>query len=70
MKFIVFFLLLNLSNVFAQEAIVVSAKKPEKKIIADNLELPAKVLANEEVKITTVVPEKIEGFFFWFHFYF
>ena len=64
MKFIVFFLLFNLSNVFAQEAIVVSAKKPEKKIIADNLELPAKVLANEEVKITTVVSEKIEGFFF------
>ncbi len=64
MRLIIFFIFFNISSILAQEAIVVGAKKPEKKIIADNLELPAKILANEEVKITTVVSEKIEKFFF------
>ena len=39
------------------------AQPPEKKITNDILKLPAKILANEKVQITTVVSEKIKKLF-------
>tara|TARA_B100000287_G_scaffold434666_1_gene499802 strand:+ start:5340 stop:6332 length:993 start_codon:yes stop_codon:yes gene_type:complete len=44
----------------SQQIITVVAKKPTTKIISDSLELPAVLLANEKVQITTVVSEKIK----------
>ena len=46
----------------SQQLITVGAKKPLIKTISDTLELPALLLANETVQITTVVSEKIKKF--------
>ena len=62
-----FFFLLFLffkSYSFAQQIINVVAYPPEVKVVADTLKLPAKILANEKVEITTVVSEKIKKIFF------
>ena len=48
----------------AENHIVVSAQKPELEKMSDILELPASVLANESVKITSVVSEKINKILF------
>ena len=48
----------------AQNQIVVSAQEPEIQQISDVLELPGSVLANESVKITSVVSEKINRILF------
>ncbi len=60
--FLVFFLFNN--NSFSQEIITVVAQPPEKKITNDILEIPAKILANEKVQITTVVSDKIKKIVF------
>ncbi len=52
------------SNSNAQQIITIVAQPPEVKIIADTLKLPAKILANEKVEITTVVSEKIKKIIF------
>ena len=62
-----FFFLLFLffkSYSFAQQIINVVAYPPEVKVVADTLKLPAKILANEKVEITTVVSEKIKKIVF------
>ncbi|MAZ46333.1 MAG: hypothetical protein CMM98_01990 [Rickettsiales bacterium] len=60
--FLLFFFLK--SNSFAQQVITVVAQPPEIKVINDNLKLPAKILANEKVELTTVVSEKIKKIIF------
>ena len=60
--FLIFFLFYNDS--FSQQIITVVAQPPEKKITNDILKLPAKILANEKVQITTVVSEKIKKIVF------
>ena len=55
--FLIFFLLY--SDSFSQQIITVVAQPPEK-ITNDILKLPAKILANEKVQITSVVSEKIK----------
>ena len=52
------------NNAFAQNQVVVGAKKPSVEQISDILELPGSVLANESVKITSVVSEKIDKILF------
>ena len=52
------------NNAFAQNQVVVGAKKPNVEQISDILELPGSVLANESVKITSVVSEKIDKILF------
>ena len=47
-------------QIYAQTPIVVGAQKPESREISDIIELPGTVLANESVKITSVVSEKIK----------
>ena len=56
--FLIFFLFYTDSS--SQQIITVVAEPPEKKITNDILKLPAKILANEKVLITTVVSEKIK----------
>ena len=56
--FLIFFLFYTDSS--SQQIITVVAQPPEKKITNDILKLPAKILANEKVLITTVVSEKIK----------
>ena len=60
--FLIFFLFY--SDSFSQQIITVVAQTPEKKITNDILKLPAKILANEKVQITTVVSEKIKKIVF------
>ena len=48
----------------AQNQIVVGAQEPKLEQISDTLELPGSVLANESVKITSVVSEKIDRILF------
>ena len=60
--FLVFFLFY--SDSFSQQVITVVAQPPEKKITNDVLKLPAKILANEKVQVTTVVSEKIKKIVF------
>ena len=60
--FLVFFLFY--SDSFSQQVITVVAQPPEKKITNDVLKLPAKILANEKVQVTTVVSEKIKKIIF------
>ena len=60
--FLIFFLFFG--DCLSQQIITVVAKPPEKKITNDTLKLPAKILANEEVQITTVVSEKIKKIVF------
>ena len=62
-KLLVFSLFL-FSNASAQNQIVVGAQEPVVKQISDVLELPGSVLANESVKITSVVSEKIHRILF------
>ena len=65
MNFFFFLIFLFLkSNSNAQQIITIVAQPPEVKIIADTLKLPAKILANEKVEITTVVSEKIKKNYF------
>ena len=52
------------NNAFAQNQVVVSAQEPKVEQISDILELPGSVLANESVKITSVVSEKIDRILF------
>ncbi len=61
--FFLVFLFLK-SNLIAQQVISVVAHPPEIKIIADTLKIPAKILANEKVEVTTVVSEKIKKIVF------
>ena len=56
--FLIFFLFY--SDSFSQQIITVVAQPPEKKITNDILKLPAKILANEKVQITSVVSEKFK----------
>ena len=56
--------LILFNNVIAQNQIVVSAQEPKIEQISDILELPGSVLANESVKITSVVSEKIDKILF------
>ena len=61
----IFFLILLVffyQPTISQQLITVGAKKPLIKTISDTLELPALLLANETVQITTVVSEKIKKF--------
>ena len=51
-------------NTLAQDQIVVGAQEPKVEQISDILELPGSVLANESVKITSVVSEKIDKILF------
>ena len=60
--FLIFFLFY--SDSFSQQVITVVAQPPEKKITNDVLKLPAKILANEKVQVTTVVSEKIKKIIF------
>ena len=60
--FIIFFLFY--SDSFSQQDITVVAQPPEKKVTKDVLKLPAKILANEKVQLTTVVSEKIKKIIF------
>ena len=60
--FLIFFLFF--SDSFSQQAITVVAQPPEKKITKDVLKLPAKILANEKVQLTTVISEKIKKIVF------
>ena len=52
------------NNAFAQNQVVVGAQKANVEQISDILELPGSVLANESVKITSVVSEKIDKILF------
>ena len=52
------------NNAFAQNQVVVGAQEPKVEQISDILELPGSVLANESVKITSVVSEKIDKILF------
>ena len=60
--FLIFFLFNHDS--FSQQIVTVVAQPPEKKVTNDILKLPAKILANEKVQITTVVSEKIKKIVF------
>ena len=65
MNFFFFILLFFVKSYsFAQQITSVVASPPEIKIVADTLKLPAKILANEKVEITTVVSEKIKKIVF------
>ena len=65
MKFFFFILLVFFYQpTVSQQLITVGAKKPLVKTISDTLELPALLLANEMVQITTVVSEKIKKIHF------
>tara|TARA_B100001287_G_C22619982_1_gene499538 strand:+ start:258 stop:1247 length:990 start_codon:yes stop_codon:yes gene_type:complete len=62
---IIYFIFFFISNaVYSQGIITVGAKTPTTKIVEDTLILPASVLPNESVKITSVVSEKIKKIFF------
>ena len=52
------------TKVESQQTIIVSASNPLVKKIDNFLELPASVIANESVNITSVVSEKIKSIFF------
>ena len=60
MKFFFLIFFLFYSDSFSQQIITVVAQPPEKKVTNDILKLPAKILANEKVQITSVVSEKIK----------
>ena len=64
MKIISFIFFFISSAVYSQQIITVGANIPTTKIIEDTLNLPASVIANESVKITPVVSEKIKKIFF------
>jgi len=65
MKIKLFFILIFFfTGVKSQQIITVNASKPEIKTIDDFLELPASVIANESVDITSVVSEKIKKIMF------
>tara|TARA_B100001057_G_scaffold332517_1_gene332931 strand:+ start:282 stop:1271 length:990 start_codon:yes stop_codon:yes gene_type:complete len=64
MKIISLFFFFISTSVYSQQIITVGAKKPITKVIEDTLNLPASVLANESVKITSVVSEKIKNISF------
>ena len=65
MKIIFFFIFFSFFiNAEAQQIITVSASAPQIKKIDDFLELPASVIANENVEITSVVSEKIKKILF------
>jgi len=65
MKIVFFFIFfLFFFNTESQQVITVNAAKPEVKMIDDFLELPATVIANESVDITSVVSEKIKKILF------
>ena len=59
--YLCFFFISN--TVYSQQIITVGANIPTTKIIEDTLNLPASVIANESVKITSVVSEKNKKFF-------
>jgi len=59
---LIFFFISN--TVYSQQIITVGANIPTTKIVEDSLNLPASVIANESVKITSVVSEKIKKIFF------
>ena len=52
------------TNLYSQSLVTVGAQKPIFKEISDTLEIPGSVKANEEVKITSVVSEKIKKIHF------
>ena len=57
-------ILILFNSAFAQNQVVVGAQEPKVEQISDILELPGSVLANESVKITSVVSEKIDRILF------
>ena len=61
-KFFLFFIFI-FTKVESQQTIIVSASNPLVKKL-NFLELPASVIANESVNITSVVSEKIKSIFF------
>ena len=65
MKIIFFFIFFSFFiNAEGQQIITVSVSAPKIKKIDDFLELPASVIANENVEITSVVSEKIKKILF------
>ena len=63
-KFFFIFFIFIFTKVESQQTIIVSASNPLVKKIDNFLELPASVIANESVNITSVVSEKIKSIFF------
>ncbi len=61
---LIFIFIFICNNVDSQQIITVSASTPEIKKVDDILELPASLIANESVDITSVVSEKIEKILF------
>ncbi len=59
-----FFFFLITSYSYSNSIIYVGAEKPEKKFISSSIKIPATVLANESVEITSVVSEKIKKILF------
>lgn len=63
MRLLIFCFLLS-NKLYAQNPILVGAQEPKVKKISDVIDLPGTVLANESVKITSVVSEKIKKILF------
>ena len=59
-KLFIFFIFI-FAKVGSQQIITVNASRPDIKQIDDSLELPASVIPNESVDITSVVSEKIKN---------
>ena len=64
LNFLFVYFFLFVSSAQSQTITTVSAQTPKKTEISDLLELPASVLANESVEITSVISEKIERILF------
>ncbi len=62
--FFIFYIIISAKVVASQQIINVNASNPQIKEIEDFLELPASVIANESVEITSVVSEKIKSILF------
>ena len=64
MKIIYFIFSLYLMPFTHNKSLLLEQTSPTTKIVEDTLNLPASVIANESVKITSVVSEKIKKIFF------
>ncbi len=61
---LIVFCFISFNELHAQSVILVGAQKPDSKQISNVIDLPGTVLANESVKITSVVSEKIKRILF------
>ncbi len=59
-----FFFFLNTSYIYSEPIIYVSVEKPKKELLSSSIKIPATVMANESVEITSVVSEKIKKILF------